>query len=188
VRQSERLVPRMETLFMAVWGMPPVSAAEIAALDHDYRFAASRLVRQRSHIVLLAYELGTQAEIAGVVRVSGQTVWRTLQLYRGGGRPALRRRVRASLHQGKVTLGWQKALAEAMRRGPPACGIARPTWTAPLLAQYVAETTGIAVSEVTVRRGLALLDYVCRRPTWTVRHKAEEQPDYLPKERASRLS
>jgi transposase len=168
--------------------MPPVSAAERAALDHDYRFSSDRLVRQRSHIVLLAYELGTQDEIARVVRVSAQTVWRTLQLYRAGGRAALRRRSGPNRRRGKTTLAWQKALAEAMRLGPRACGIARPTWTAPLLARYLAETTGIAVSEVTVRRGLALLDYVCRRPTWTVRHKAEEQPDYLPKGKASRRS
>src|SRR3989304_4866942 len=60
-------------------------------------------------------------------------------------------------------------------------GIPRPTWTAPLLAKYLAEKTGIAVGEWTVRHHLALLDYVCRRPTWTVRHKAEEQPDYAPK-------
>jgi len=50
-------------------------------------------------------------------------------------------------------------------------------------------TDGVGpVSERTVRRGLALLDYVCRRPTWTVRHKAAEQPDYLPKRRGSRRS
>src|SRR5579883_3394656 len=46
----------------------------------------------------------------------------------------------------KTTLAWQKALAEAMRLGPRACGIARPTWTAPLLATYLAQQTGIAVS------------------------------------------
>jgi transposase len=68
-----------------------------------------------------------------------------------------------------------------MEQGPAACGVPRPSWTAPLLASYLTEQTGIVVSERTVRRGLESLDYVCRRPTWTVRHKAEEQPDYLPK-------
>lgn len=67
---------------MAVWGMPLVSAEEIAALERDYRHADSRLVWQRSHIVLLAYELETQAEIAKVVRCSSQTVWRTIEPYR----------------------------------------------------------------------------------------------------------
>lgn len=172
---------------MAVWGMPSVSADELAALEHDYRSGTNRLVRQRSQTVLLAYELETQAAVAAVVRCSIATVGRTLELYRQGGRTALRRRP-SYQRRGQVTLVWQKGLAEAMRQGPQACGVPRPTWTAPLLAQYLAEQTGIVVSERTVRRGLALLGYVCRRPTWTVRHKAEESPDYLPKRQGSKRS
>lgn len=171
---------------MALWGMPPVDAAETAALEHDYRYADKRIVRQRSQIVLLASELQTQEEVAAVTRCSVDTVRRTLNLYRQGGRTALRRP--KSTPQGCVSHAWEKALAEAMRLGPQACGVPRPTWTAQLLADYLAEVTGIAVSECTVRRGLALLGYVCRRPTWTVRHKAEEQPGYLPKRRGSRRS
>jgi hypothetical protein len=41
-----------------------------------------------------------------------------------------------------VTLAWQKALAAAMARGPEACGVARPTWAAPLLASYLADERG----------------------------------------------
>ena len=37
-----------------------------------------------------------------------------------------------------------------------------------------------------VRRGLEDLGWVCRRGTWTVRHKAEEYPDYLPKRMGSK--
>lgn len=87
-----------------------------------------------------------------------------------------------------MTLAWQKALAEAMKLGPEACGVSRPTWNAPLLAKYLAKKTGISVSESTVRRALARLGYVCRRPTWTLRHKAEEQPDYYPKKLGSKRS
>ena len=46
-------------------------------------------------------------------------------------------------------------------------------------------TTFIAGVEA-VRRGLASLGYVCRRPVWTVRHKAEEQADYLPKKKGAK--
>ena len=166
--------------------MPSVSAEEIAALEQDYRYANKRLVRQRSHVVLLAYELETQAQIARVVRCSEKTVWRTLQLYREGGRAALRRPLLLQAPRAKVNLAWQKTLAEAMKLGPQACGVPRPTWTAPLLAKYLEEKTGIAASEGTVRRGLDLLGYVCRRPTWTVRHKAEEQVDYYPKRKGSK--
>src|SRR6266536_589363 len=55
---------------MPVWEMPPVSVAELAALERDYRYGESRLVRQRSQIVRLAYALETQVEIARAVRVA----------------------------------------------------------------------------------------------------------------------
>ena len=173
---------------MAVMGMPAATAAETVALECDYRHGDSRLVRQRSQIVLLGYEMNSQEEIATVMRCSRHTVLRTLQLYRQGGRSALRTALRSKSSGQRTDLAWQKALAEAMRLGPQACGVPRPTWTAPLLAEYLAKKTDVVVGEHTVRRGLALLGYVCRRPTWTVRHKAEEQPDYGPKELGSRRS
>jgi transposase len=171
---------------MAVAGAPVLAAAERTMLEQDYRYGSDRLVRHRSHIILLSTELATQIEIAEVVHCSPDTVRKTLAFYRAGGRVALRRRQPQRVRPAQRTLAWQKALAEAMAAGPAACGVPRPTWTAPLLASYLTEKTGIAVSERTVRRGLESLGYVCRRPTWTVRHKAEEQPDYLPKRRGSR--
>jgi transposase len=173
---------------MAVAGAPVLSPEERAALDHEYRFSSDRLVRQRSHIVLLATQLDTQLEIARVVRCSTDTVRSTLSLYRQGGRAALRRRRAKKPGTAKRDLSWLKALALAMVDGPRAFGLDRPTWTAPLLAQSLAQRTGVDVDERTVRRGLAELGYVCRRPTWTVRHIAEEQQDYDPKEPGSKRS
>jgi len=158
-----------------------VNAAERTALEHDYRYHADRLVRQRSHMVLLALDLETQKEVARVVRCSVDSVRRTLALWHQGGRSALRRRRSATPHSSLRNLCWQKALAEAMQQGPAGCGIRRPTWTAPLLARYLAEQTGVAASERTVRRGLASLGYRLGRPTWSVRHKAEDEPDFAPK-------
>src|SRR4051794_36388311 len=171
---------------MAVAGAPRLSPEERAALEYDYRYGSDRLVRHRSHMILLSAQLETQIEVAAVVHCSPDTVRKTLALYRTGGRAALRRRTPQRVRAASRTLSWQKALAEAMEQGPEACGVPRPTWTAPLLASYLAEQTGIAVSEATVRRGLDSLGYVCRRPVWTVRHKAEEQPDYRPKRKGSK--
>jgi transposase len=169
--------------------LPPVDAEESAALERDYRYGESRLVRQRSQIVLLVYTLPNQAQVAQAVRCSLDTIQRTLALYRAGGRSALRPRPQSKPEPvRKRTLSWQKALAEAMAAGPAAGGLARPTWTAPLLAEHLSQQTGVAVGERTVRRGLESLGYVCRRPTWTVRHKAEEQPDYAPKGKGSKRS
>jgi transposase len=170
--------------------MPALAPDECAALEHDYRHHGSRLVRQRSHILLLCAEMESQAEVARAVRCSLDTVQRTLKLYLAGGRMALRER-RGTLGTPRFhrrNLVWQKALALAMEAGPEACGVPRPTWTAQLLATHLAEQTGIAVSEHGVRRGLASLGYVCRRGTWTVRHRAEEDPDYRPKGKGSQRS
>jgi transposase len=167
--------------------MPSLTAEQVAALEHDYRHGGDRLVRQRSQIVLLAAELDTQAEVARVVRCSAATVGRTLARYRQGGRSGLRRR-RSGSHPARRTVAWQRELAHAMQAGPAACGIPRPTWTAPLLARHLAQTTGIEVSERTVRRGLAGLSYRLGRPTWSVRQKAEAEPDYLPKAKGSKRS
>jgi transposase len=171
---------------VAVWGAPPLPDEERQALEHDYRYAKTRLVRQRSHILLLSTQLDSQSQVARVVGCSRATVARTLQLYQEKGRSALRGPVRLHQPRTRRTLDWQKALAKAMEQGPRSCGIDRPTWTAPLLSQYLCEQTGVGVGERSVRRGLSSLGYVCRRTTWVLRHKAEEQPDYHPKGKGSR--
>jgi transposase len=157
-------------------------------LEQDYRRGTTEVLRRRSHIVLLAAEMGTQAEVARAVRCSLDTVQRALALWGKGGLSALRPRPVRRVYPGQRTLAWQKALAEAMERGPEACGVKRPTWTRPLLAKYLTEQTGLATSARRVGLGLASLDYRLGRPTWTVRHKAEEQEDYLPKSKGSRRS
>ena len=168
--------------------MPALSASQRRTLERASRYGTSRLIRQRSQIVLLAYDWDTQAQVAQAARCSRATVNRTLQRYRALGPAAFPRRVPVLPPAARVTPLFRQALATAMERGPRACGVPRPTWTAPLLAERLAKQTGITVSERTVRRELAALDYVCRRGTWTVRHKAEEQPDYLPKRKGSKRS
>jgi transposase len=173
---------------VAVHGLPSLSAGDRQALERASRYGATRLIRQRSQIVLLAYDLDTQTQVARAVRCSRATVNRTLQRWRALGQTALPRRQPASSPNARVTGAFRHALAQAMEDGPRAWGVLRPTWTAPLLTEQLAKQTGITVSERTVRRELAALDYVCRRGTWTVRHLAEEQPDYLPKRKGSKRS
>jgi transposase len=168
--------------------MPAPSEAQLASLEHDYRSGATRLLRQRCHIVLLAYDLDSQSAIARAVRCSRATVNRTLQRYRHGGSAALPRPGSATSRALWKDPVWRRSLTQAMEQGPRACGVPRPTWSAPLLALHLTQQTGHPTGERTVRRGLADLGYVCRRGTWTVRHKAEEQPDYAPKRKGSKRS
>lgn len=173
---------------MAIWGAPSLGPEERQALEHDYRHGKPRLVRQRSHVVLLAGQLSSQADIARVVGCSPDTVRRTLTLYRRRGRTAFGGPVRLRHSRTRRTLDWLKMLAHALEVGARACGVDRPTWTAPLLGRYLTEQTAIEVSERTVRRGLASLGYVCRRTTWVLRHRAEAEPDYHPKGKGSKRS
>jgi hypothetical protein len=57
--------------------------------------------------------------------------------------------------------------------------VASANWTTGLLARYLAQQTGIAVSDETVRQYLPAHDYVCKRPTWTLQRRANEQDGYL---------
>jgi transposase len=168
--------------------MPSLSAGDRQALERNSRYGKTRLIRQRSQIVLLAYELANQTEVARALRCSRATVNRTLQRWRALGQMALPRRSPVTSPNARVTPAFRQALAQAMEDGPRAWGVPRPSWTALLLAEQLAKQTGITVSERTVRRELAALDYVCRRGTWSVRHKAEEQPDYVPKRKGSKRS
>ena len=49
------------------------------------------------------------------------------------------------------------------------------------MAAYLAQQTGISVSQETVRQALHAHDYVCKRPTWTLERRATEQEGYVGK-------
>ena len=55
-------------------------------------------------------------------------------------------------------------------------------WTTELLADYRGQQTGVTVTHETVRVYLHAHGYVCKRPTWTLRRKAEEKTDYVGKD------
>ena len=56
VTYLERQIPPV-----AIWGTPSLAREERQALEHDYRYAKTRLVRQRSHILLLCTQLDSQS-------------------------------------------------------------------------------------------------------------------------------
>ena len=70
---------------------------------------------------------------------------------------------------------------DCLARSPRACGGPRPTWTTAALAQVVARRFRVAVTDECLRQHLERLDIVCRRPTWSVKHLAQQQPGYAPK-------
>lgn len=57
-------------------------------------------------------------------------------------------------------------------------GVESGLWTTGLLADYLAQETGVTVSPEAVRTHLHRLGSVCKRPMWTVQHKTQEREDW----------
>jgi transposase len=71
---------------------------------------------------------------------------------------------------------------------PHAVGEETANWTTERLAEYLGKHTGVLVTEETVRVYLHAHDYVCQRPTWTLRRKAEAKADDVGNARLGRGS
>ena len=78
-----------------------------------------------------------------------------------------------------VTQAWEAELLRVIELDPHAVGQDTANWTTERLAEYLGQRTGIQVTEETVRVYLHAHGYVCKRPTWTLRRKAEAQAHYV---------
>src|ERR687886_348769 len=70
-------------------------------------------------------------------------------------------------------------LRQLIDRDPHRVGVRRANWTTHLLATYLAAQPQVGVTAETVRLYLRAAGGVCKRPTWTLKRKAEAQPGYV---------
>lgn len=103
---------------------------------------------------------------------------RHLKRFLSGGLSALARR-KAPGAAPTITPEWKAELLRVIDLDPHTLGVASANWTTTLLADYLAQVTGIVVTEETVRLHLHANGYVCKRPTWTLKRKAEAQEGYV---------
>jgi len=82
------------------------------------------------------------------------------------------------LYRGQVI---ELFLREALSKSPRDYGLTQPNWTTMLLSKVIKRRYKCEVSDECIRQHLHEVDGVCRRPTWTVRHRAEVQPGYAQK-------
>ena len=80
-----------------------------------------------------------------------------------------------------VSQAWQAELRRVIDLSPREVGVPSAIWTTGLLATYLAEAAGQRVGLETVRDHLHRAGYVCKRPTWTLKRKATEQPEWAGK-------
>jgi len=160
--------------------VPPLTEAQRAALDQLYRKTKLPRVRTRAQMVLLSAEQGLKAEeIAAVVRESAVTVLAWLKRYLAEGIEGLQDAPRAG-RSSTVTEEFRKCLLESVRRRPRNLGLAFSMWTLQRLADYLAEITGIRVSDETIRRELTKEGIVFSRPQHTI---SSPDPEYQVKKR-----
>ncbi len=112
---------------------------------------------------------------------SEDTVARVLKRFVAGGLDAIPRRTSPSRER-SLTAAWKAELVRVIELDPHEVGQETANWTTELLASYLAEKTGIGVTHETVCVYLHTHGYVCKRPTWTLRRKAEEKADYVGKD------
>jgi transposase len=149
-------------------------------LDRLYRTTKVPRLRTRAQMILLAAEQGLKVpQIAAIVRESEATVLRWLKRYLAEGIEGLQDAPRPG-RPSEVTEGYRTALRAAVRRRPRSLGLPFSLWTLQRLVDYLAEHTGIRVSDETVRRALKQMGIVLSRP----QHKiSSPDPEYALKKR-----
>ena len=159
--------------------LPMLSAEQPQALVEHYNQAPDPETRTRYQMLLLGIEHGwTTHQIAPLVKRSHDVVMRVFQRFVAGGLAAVPRRSPPG-RQPTVTSVWEAELLRVIEDDPHQHGVDSANWTTILLADYLAQTTGVGVDPETVRRHLHRLGYVCKRPTWTVAHKAAEREGWV---------
>lgn len=158
--------------------LPVLTAAQHQELLDRYDQADDPETRTRYQMLLLGVERGwTTFQIASLVKRSHDVVMRVFQRYGAGGFDAVPRRSPPG-RACAVTRTWKAELLRVIEDDPHVHGVESANWTTILLADYLAQKTPVRVDPETVRRHLHRHGYVCKRPTWTVEHKAQECEDW----------
>jgi transposase len=161
--------------------LPPVDPETQASLRRRYEETPKVESRTRYQMILLALQGYKVPQIARMVLRSEDTVARVLKRFLAGGLDAVPRRTPPGRER-KITAAWEAELLRVIELDPHEVGVSSANWSTEVLAEYLGQCTGIHVTEETVRVYLHANGYVCKRPTWTLRRKAEEQADDVGKD------
>lgn len=160
--------------------VPPLTDAQRSELDAMYRHTKDPRLRTRAQMVLLAAEQQRKVpEIAIIVRESEVTVQRWLKRYLAEGVEGLKDAPRPG-RAATVTPLYRAELLAAVRRRPRSLDRPYSLWTLQRLVDYLAEKTGLRVSDETVRQELKKAGIVLSRPQHQI---SSPDPDYQVKKR-----
>ena len=158
----------------------PVRERQLNRLRKMYDQAECPRLRRRAQTILLAQADYETTEIAQITRQSCWTVRRWLHRFMADGCEGLWEGPRSGRPPG-IPPEIELFLREALGKSPRDYGLAQPSWTTKLLRKVIKRRYKSDVSDECIRQHLHAVGGVCRRPTWTVRHRAEAQPGYAQK-------
>lgn len=158
-----------------------LSKRERCALEKMFETTTDHVLRIRCQIVLLSNQHYPPRQIASITRKSDDTVRRVLARYEMMGLAGLPDQARPG-RPPTVTKRWKKLLFQVIEQDPHTQGVNRSTWCASALADYLEGKTQIHVGEARIRQYLYAADYVVRRPTWSLKAIAAQQPEFEKKD------
>jgi transposase len=133
------------------------------------RETLNRRVRERLEMVK-AQALGQDvAQIARWCGLRVETVRHWLRRYQAHGVRGLRDAPRSGRPR-RADAAYRAALEQAVSTPPRELGLGFDAWTSARLARYLAEQTGVHLSDGWVRALLGELDFSCGRPKHTLHH------------------
>ncbi len=144
------------------------------AVAERYEQACTPIERTNCHIVLLADEGRSMAEIAWLVRRGRDQIGKVLHRFECEGMAGLVPRKHTGRPLG-VTPAWLGELQRVIELDPRRLGMDSAVWTTRLLSVYLERASGHHAAIETVRVHLHRLGYVCKRPTWSLKRKSTEQ-------------
>jgi transposase len=152
---------------------------QLRCLQQILRRSSCPRAHLRAQMVLLAHQGYSLRQIAALTRPSDETVRRWLHRFPQGGCPGLRERPRCG-RPAQIPPAVEELLRQGALRAPRKFAVPRPRWTTANRARLVERLRGVRVTAEGIRPHVHGLDFVCRRPTWTVKHLARQQPGYAP--------
>ena len=131
-------------------------------------------VAERARQVLLSTRGFTVQEIMHVFEHADETIYKWFDRFDKEGCRGLYDRDRTG-RPPEIDEEAEEQIDRLLKDSPLDEGYDFTTWTTPLLKSHLKERMGIEVSEATVRRALARLNFVWRRAKW---HIFDRDPDY----------
>jgi len=154
-----------------------LTVEEQTALAESYRSSSDAELVRRCHSVLLLADGLRVPKVAELLRVNQSTIHRWVDRFELGGLGAL-----VTQHRDGRPPRWNEEyehlLVATVRHDPRWYGLEQSTWTCPLLAGYLAQQTGIAMSAERVRVLLHQHGLGLKQPTPVVHSR---DPRYDPK-------